>query len=120
MDESPDRSVFSLDTTATPEHIAWVRAFAGAVAAAHDADPDTVSDVKLAVSELAASIAAARPGIVLQLRVEVADGRLSFSIRPWQSVAPAEDDLEPWEIVTALFDDAVIVEDAAAFAMPIR
>lgn len=111
---------FTVELSALPGTVDWVRAFAGAVAAAHGAPPDDVADVKLATAELAGAIAASNPGGSLALSASVSGQRLSFSIGPWEGEEdPPEDELTSWEIVGALFDDAVIDGDQAVFGLPL-
>ncbi len=111
---------FTIEVSARSRHVGWVRAFAGAVAAAHGLPPDEVSDVKLAASELAGSIAASHPGAELTLSASVTDRRLSYHVAPWVEAPPSEDELSPWELVGALFEDAGIEGDGAFFTVPLE
>lgn len=108
---------FTLAVTARPEHVAWIRTFAAAVASAHDIEPDDVADVRLAVSELSSAIARSAPGTDLELAVREDDDRLSFSLRPCTLGDHPDDDPDPWDIVCELFDDARLVEGHASFSV---
>lgn len=110
---------FAIDVTARPEHIPWVRAFVAAVAAACGLEPDTVDDVKLAVSELVSHVVETRPGGELRVRLRVVSSRLELAVRPWTTADESSPDLEQWVIVTSLFDSARVDGDCAVFSAPI-
>lgn len=116
-DDTYGDGTFSLDVPARAEHVAWVRSFASAVAQASGAPPDDVADVKLAVSELASSIVASRPGTTIAMRITRRDQRLTVSMAPWEHVEPADVDIDPWELVTMIFDGARIDGDRAVFEL---
>ncbi len=118
MDAIPPQDDFVLELSAFKEWVPAVRVFAAAVAAAHSASPDEVSDVKLAVSEIASAIVTATPGVSLELRVQVEGGRLTFSVGPWSGAGPS-DELNPWDIVTALFESAHIDGGRAMFSVAV-
>lgn len=118
MDAIPTQDNFLLELSAFDEWVPAVRVFAAAVTAAHSENPHDVSDVRLAVSEIASAIATATPGVSLDLRVQVGRGRLTFSIGPWSGTDPGEE-LDPWDVVVALFESARIDADRVVFSVPV-
>lgn len=119
MDRHTDQGdgSFTLTVSALPQHVPWVRTFAAAVASAHGVSPDEVADLRLAVSELAAAIATASPGVDLDLAISRSDDRLVCSLRPCVVEAGPDVDLDPWDVVGALFEDARLVDGCAVFSI---
>ena len=103
----PDLPVsHSFRAPVVPEAEAWARAYAGALAAAARIDPDTADDLRLAVSELMHVIIGAATD---EVRIEASFGdRLVLSVGPWPRSRDQVDDLDPWDIVSALFDDVEV------------
>lgn len=106
---------FTLDAPASAGHIPSIRSFAADVAAAHGAPPDDVADVRLAVSELASAIVA-QDAEEIGLRIAPHADRLSVTIGPWAQGPPSGDDVDPWDLVTSLFEDARVEGDCVAFS----
>lgn len=117
MQEDSDTPAFTLDAPAEAEHIASIRSFAAGVAAAHGAAPDDVADVRLAISELAGAIVARSPDGDVGLRITHGSGVLTFTIRPWEDRDAADDGVDPWELVTSLFEDARPERDQITFSL---
>ena len=114
----PDNT-FVFETSPTPEAISWARAFVAAVATASGADPEAAADVRLAVSEIVSTIVRQNPKERLAIRGRLIGHRLRLEIAPWTSHVALDDELDPWEVVQALVDDAIVRAGAAVITVPL-
>lgn len=100
--------------------MSWTRSFAAAASAACGANPDTTSDVRLAVSELVMAIVASEDtGHPIELRCVLDDEMLVWDVSPWSLDPHATEASMAWDIVTALIDDVSIHGDAVQLRVPL-
>lgn len=96
-------------------HVPWIRTFAAAVAAAHGVPPDDVADVRLAMSEMASAISRTSPRVDVEVTITLSGDRLVYSLQP--CVLDDDPDIDPWDVVCALFADARLVDGRATFSV---
>jgi serine/threonine-protein kinase RsbW len=118
------RERFTLDLPPDPAYVSAARLFAATVARQAGVSQDSLDDVKVAVGEACARALATAPDRLLSLVVERGDGRLAFEISQGAapSVSPSDLTSTPTpqelaaglnlELITALFDDADVVQGA--------
>jgi anti-sigma regulatory factor (Ser/Thr protein kinase) len=114
---------FTLELPRDAAFMATARMFASSLARHFEIEEDVVEDLKLAISEACSrALAADDADLPVSLRVARDDGRLLFEISQGD-LPPAEEEDTPapsheqmgaamsLELITALFDDAVIATD---------
>lgn len=114
----PD-SAFAFETPFAPEAISWARAFVAAIATANGADLEAVADVRLAVSEIVSSIVRHCPSGRLEIGGRLDGDQLRLEIAPWARHVAADDEIDPWEVVEALADDAMVRDGSAIITLPL-
>ena len=114
----PDNA-FVFETSPTPDAISWARAFFAAVATASGADPVAAADVRLAVSEVVSTIVRQSPRERLAIGGRLVGRRLRLEVSPWGGTVPPNDEIDPWEVVQALVDDATLRDGVAVITIPL-
>jgi histidine kinase-like protein len=112
MGASPSRSssTFSLKLPSDPTMLSPARLFSAAVAREAGCAEGLLDDVKLAVSEACTEAirhSEAQNGATILLQADVDEGSVTFEVAgPVGAGPPAEDDLDHFSLVAALFDSA--------------
>ena len=114
----PD-SAFAFETPLSPEAISWARSFVAAIATASGADLEAAADVRLAVSEIVSTIVRHTPRERLEIDGRLDGDRLRLEIAPWTRHVALDDEIDPWEVVEALADDAMVRDGAAIITLPL-
>jgi anti-sigma regulatory factor (Ser/Thr protein kinase) len=115
---------FTLEVPPDPAYVSAARLFAATVARQVGVAEDDLDDVKVAIGEACARALATAPERPLSVRAERRDSRLAFEVDQGQAGPAAPTDLTSTptpqelavglnlELITALFDDADVVESS--------
>jgi hypothetical protein len=107
-DPAASQPTFHFEAPAVPDAIAWARTFAASIAVSAGADPETVADLRLAISELMSGTVVRFPGQRVDIGGWLEDGDLSLHITPWTDVEPVYRALTPMDIVSSLFETELL------------
>ncbi|MGB9359508.1 MAG: hypothetical protein WCC01_13235, partial [Acidimicrobiia bacterium] len=71
------------------------------------------------VSEIVSTIVRQSPRERLAIGGRLVGHRLRLEIAPWDGTIALDDELDPWEVVQALVDDAMVLDGAAVITIPL-
>lgn len=103
----PEAARYSLTIPPRAKDVATARLFVATVARMFEMDEDTVADLKLATSELAAASISGGSGDGVEVTIEVDDRLRSLSVRPIPGRTTDDDrlNIDPIDVVVAVFPD---------------